>query len=324
MSADTATTDCPDHTWDSLPEDMYIDTYGVRFAVLPTPDGGELYLTEHGWALRHHLVPENWYTDKQYATVGTRLDVGTATLYRVPISYKGRDEEFVTRFSRFGQDLPPVLNEFPDHLDRDVVSSAAFNDPFQEFSLIADLRHGAYGPPGVRMLTKRPLGIYVPSKRFPKWQLTRKESLVRNANLSLDDDFACHPQSHHIHIDPQRDYITIYGWIKGMDAQDACEAGLIVTSEMMALSIRVETDLARKGFYVVDNKPRHFIVRQRADGSMLRDRNGRLIYALIDFELLCRTDEYKAYIETQRAECRAGELGYWYCGDCIERASRQA
>jgi hypothetical protein len=37
---------------------------------------------------------------------------------------------------------------------------------------------------------------------------------------------------------------------------------------------------------VFDNKPRHYILRQRPDGQLLRWPDGRIVWALIDFELL--------------------------------------
>jgi hypothetical protein len=54
----------------------------------------------------------------------------------------------------------------------------------------------------------------------------------------------------------------------------------------------VVEDLAGKGFRVLDTKPNHVILRKRTSGELLR-RRGRLTYALVDFELLQRTEEYE-------------------------------
>jgi hypothetical protein len=57
-------------------------------------------------------------------------------------------------------------------------------------------------------------------------------------------------------------------------------------------------DLAVKGFRMLDIKPNHIILRRRLDGSLLA-RHGRLSYALVDFELLQRTEEYRKWHENE-------------------------
>ncbi|MFP3422798.1 hypothetical protein R0K19_25865, partial [Bacillus sp. SIMBA_161] len=37
---------------------------------------------------------------------------------------------------------------------------------------------------------------------------------------------------------------------------------------------------------VLDHKPKHFVLRERKDTGQLLRRHNRLVYALIDFELL--------------------------------------
>jgi hypothetical protein len=54
--------------------------------------------------------------------------------------------------------------------------------------------------------------------------------------------------------------------------------------------------MAAKGFRVLDIKPGHIILRQRLDGRLLV-RQGRLVYALVDFELLQRTEEYQRWVD---------------------------
>jgi hypothetical protein len=48
--------------------------------------------------------------------------------------------------------------------------------------------------------------------------------------------------------------------------------------------------MARLGYRVLDNKPRHVIVRPRPDGA-LATRHGQTLYALVDFELLQRIED---------------------------------
>jgi hypothetical protein len=45
-------------------------------------------------------------------------------------------------------------------------------------------------------------------------------------------------------------------------------------------------------------KPAHIILRPRADKSLLRDRNGQIAYALVDYELLERTREHEQAVRT--------------------------
>ncbi len=89
-------------------------------------------------------------------------------------------------------------------------------------------------------------------------------------------------------LDLKREYVTIYEWLKGIDCEAAFEAGLVSEDEMKQMTARVTADLATNGFLVLDNKPRHYILRQRRrDGSLIRRGPDRaLSYGLIDFELL--------------------------------------
>jgi hypothetical protein len=44
---------------------------------------------------------------------------------------------------------------------------------------------------------------------------------------------------------------------------------------------------------VLDNKPRHLIVRPLSDGTLLH-RHGRIVYTMIDFELLQQHEDTAA------------------------------
>jgi hypothetical protein len=45
-------------------------------------------------------------------------------------------------------------------------------------------------------------------------------------------------------------------------------------------------ELRKCGFRMLDIKPAHCILRGRHNGQVLRDRKGRPVYALVDYELL--------------------------------------
>jgi hypothetical protein len=48
----------------------------------------------------------------------------------------------------------------------------------------------------------------------------------------------------------------------------------------------VRQELAEKGWVVLDHKPRHIIVRPVQGGTGLLSRQGKPVWALIDYELL--------------------------------------
>jgi hypothetical protein len=98
-----------------------------------------------------------------------------------------------------------------------------------------------------------------------------------------------------VHLYSSRIYIMLFEWIAGDSAEDCWKAGLLTKQEMRGLTKRVAVELERKGFRVLDNKPKHFILRKSADGLPLR-RGGKLVYGLVDFELLKRTPEYEAWL----------------------------
>jgi hypothetical protein len=56
--------------------------------------------------------------------------------------------------------------------------------------------------------------------------------------------------------------------------------------------------LEHKGYRVMDMKPAHVIVRPRAESRLLRDRNGQVVYALVDYELLLRTPEHEQAVRS--------------------------
>jgi hypothetical protein len=87
--------------------------------------------------------------------------------------------------------------------------------------------------------------------------------------------------------------------VKGHDAQEMFERGLLSKAEMEQLTRRATREMEQKGFRVLDNKPRHIILREWPKGQLLR-RHGELVYALIDFELLQRTEEYEKFLRTRK------------------------
>jgi hypothetical protein len=268
----------------------FIDLLGVTYVHSKTNDGGDLYLTKHGVPFWEQLLPENWFTKEWFEANRERL-TGTSVVYRVPTKkVNGAALDLVVKWSRVGEDVPL------DTLTIDRFINAEFNSPFEEFALLLELREGKSGPPDIRIRTQKPLAIYVPSERLQLWQTGRSESKIA-AKL------ARHPG---VELDILRQYVLLYGWIKGADIMEAASLWQIEPEERKvffdrAMSLVIH-ELELKGYHVVDMKPAHIIVRMRPDGSLLRDRTGQLVYALVDYELLERTPEHEQAVRSQHRQ----------------------
>ena len=247
---------------------------GVPYTWQSLHQGGDLYLTELGQPWTAHLQPENWFAHDWFITHRQRL-LGTSTICRVATRpVHGRSLQVVVRYNRFGTRVP---------LDTDVLCAhpnADFNSPFEEVAQVLALRAARPAAGGRRILTKRPLGIFSPPQRLALWQLGRTEDQTAAV-------LARHPGAP---LDPCRQYLLLYGWIRGQDAEQTAEtAGWPVAvktrffQEILALATE---ELRQCGFQMLDIKPAHCIVRGRPDGQVLRDRQGRPVYALVDYELL--------------------------------------
>jgi hypothetical protein len=246
-----------------------------------TLDGGdELYITEYGLPAAGNLLPENYWTDQEWFRRHSQKLSGTSTLYRIATkSVGGRSKDIVLKWNRMGQDVPGETRA-------EDLATAEFNSPFEEFSLTLELR-AARGQAPTRLLTHRPLAIYVPSQRMDLDHLGRKQYKIE---AKMD--------SHHeVELDMHRKYAVIYEWIKGIDAAEAYRQGLLSMEEMTALLGRAKEELRGKGYLVRDNKAQHLIVRAAGEGGgLLRDRRGQVLYATIDFELLERTPEHERQV----------------------------
>lgn len=248
---------------------------GVDYLRLKTRDGGDLYLTPFGVPLREQLDPENWYEPEWFCAKRTRL-MGTSAIYKVPTKpVYGVSLSLVVRFSRVGEEVPIDTRTRRNHI------RAEFNSPFEEFARVMELR-AACRMSRPRMFNKKPLAIYAPPERLQLWQTGRLESKIAAKRAE-------HPD---VELDILRQYILLYGWIKGLDAAQVADVlgeadgrrGWFLT-EMTTRAVR---DLAQHGFRMLDVKPQHILLRLRPDGSLLRRRDGQPAYALLDYELLER------------------------------------
>lgn len=247
---------------------------GVEYFHSQPAAGGDLFLTRFGTPFARQLQPENWFEPDWFTAHRRRLR-GTSMIYQVQTKpIEGRSLNVIVRFNRVGEDLPV------DTVTRNIHENAEFNNPFEEAAQVLALRSARVGEKCRRILTKRPLAIYSPSRRLELWQTGRSESLIALQQARLQG----------ITLDISRQYILLYGWIKGIDMQEAADQLGIPSAARDSLRVaaltQVEQDLERAGFRVMDMKPAHIIVRFTRDGLLLRRKDGSLAYALIDYELL--------------------------------------
>jgi hypothetical protein len=263
-----------------------ISLLGVDYVHMKTRDGGDLYVTRLGLPFWQNLLPENWYAQEWFETKRERLE-GTSTVYKVPTRrVNGVTLHLVVKWSRVGEGVPL------DTLTFNKFIHAEFNSPFEEFSLLMELRKGEAGPPGIHIRTQKPLAIYMPSERLQLWQTGRSEDKIRAKIVR-------HPG---VEIDILRQYVVLYGWVKGLDAVESAEYLKLRDQERAEFLARVTClathELWQKGYRVIDMKPAHVILRSGQEQSLLRDRNGQLVYALVDYELLERTPEHEQSVRS--------------------------
>lgn len=266
---------------------QWMNFLGVDYHHFMTADGGDLYLTNFALPFWRNLLPEHWYEPEWFKSKRRRLE-GTSTVYRMPtMDVDGKVLDLVVKFSRVGEDIPMdtfTINKFVN---------AEFNSPFEEFSLLMELRRGVHGPRGIRILTQKPLAIYVPPERLRLWQTGRSERRI-SAKI------ARHPG---VEIDILRQYVVLFGWVKGLDAVETADFFKLrdgIRKRFVShINSMVIHELAQKGYRVIDMKPQHVILRPRPGRKLLRDRDRQIIYALIDYELLQRTPEHEAVVRSE-------------------------
>jgi hypothetical protein len=280
---------------------------GLVYFHLKTSDGGDLYLTRFAEPYQEHFEVGNWYEKEWFRRHRIRLE-GTSSVYRVPTKeVNGKSLDLVVKNCRVGEDVPldtHTLQEFCD---------AEFNSPWEEFSLVMEMREGAFGPKDVTVNTQRPLAIYVPPEKMQPWQSGRSGSRINRIR-------AKHPG---IDLDILKQYKLIYEWIEGKNLLEVFEHIDINDDELVGhvkkINYMVISDLDRKGYLVADMKPEHIIISEpdvahiREIGSTPHmidpaDRQVELVYELIgsgsysviDYELLLRTPDHDNAVKDSR------------------------
>jgi len=257
---------------------------GVEYAHFNLRGDGDLYVTELGRPFTDCLFPENHWSDREWFRQHSRRLSGTSKLYRVTTKrVNGKQKDIVVKWNRMGQEIPG-----------DDFIGAEFNSPFEEFSLVMELRD-VQRTAAQKVYTQKPLAIYVPAKRLELWRTGRKQHMMRN---KIDEHVE-------IELDMRRLYAVIYEWIKGIDAAQACKRTIIDKDQMVSLTLLAEDRIGSLGFEVLDRKPHHVILRPQHNGDVLRDRGGDALFAMVDYELLRRTSKHELEV---RQEKRRGYL----------------
>jgi hypothetical protein len=255
---------------------------GVDYAHLRTGDGGDLYVTWDGLHRLDYLLLENWLEPDRFKAKRERLP-DTSTVYRLPSKpVNGHSIDLVVKYSRVGEDVPLdtiAFNRF---------ANAEFNSPYEEFSLVMDLRKSRAGQ---RILTHRPLAIHVPAKRLKLWQTGRADYRIASKKARYQDGAR--------YSSPICPCLPVgERYLRG----SSLAATLLVERHciLSQLTKRVRLDLEKHDYIVVDHKPAHIIVRPQKSGGLLRNRQGELAYALVDFELLALTPEHRREVSASR------------------------
>ncbi|RPI37302.1 MAG: hypothetical protein EHM54_03510 [Nitrospiraceae bacterium] len=284
-----------------------VNVLQVVYAHVKTSDGGDLYLTRFAEPHLDHFEINNWYERDWFDRHKIRLQ-GTSSVYRVPTKeVNGKSLDLVVKNCRVGEDVPIETHTLQEFCD------AEFNSPWEEFSLVMEMREGAHGPREIKVKTQRPLAIYVPPERMQPWQSGRSRSKINRIH-------AKHPG---IDLDILKQYKLIYEWIKGKNLPEVFEHIDITDEEIVrhlkGINYKVLADLDKKGYLVADMKPEHIIISE--DDALRIEEIGRshnnssaykkqvdllyqLItegnYSVIDYELLLRTARHEDEVKDSR------------------------
>lgn len=270
----------------ALGEAAELELLGVDYMHWRLPDGGDLYVTRHGRPFAAQLHPDSWFAAGWFEANREKL-VGTSTVYRVRTRPAGGRPplDLVVKWCRVGAQIPVDTFTFTQFVE------AEFNSPYEEFALAMELRADRRPP---RIIAHKPLGVYVPPHRLELWQLGRTLARMERKKALYRE----------VELDIYRQYILIYQWIEGCSLTEhygALPGGVEAhRDEMETIANDCRLALETKGFRMLDFKPEHIIVRPQRDGALLRRRDGSLVYALVDFELLQRTPEHERSVQAER------------------------
>ena len=280
---------------------------GVVYIHRKTRDNGDIYLTEYADKIHKHLNIGNWYEKRWFDRHKTRLK-GTGSVYKVPTKkVNGKSLDLVVKNCRVGEDVPLATHTLEEFCN------AEFNSPWEEFSLVFEMKENRFGSDKLVMKTQRPLAIYVPPEKMQPWQSGRSRDKINKVR-------ARHPG---VELDILKQYKLIYQWINGLSLTEIFEYIDIEHDEhvqhLKTLDQAVMSDIERKGYHVADSKPEHIIISpehtelvleigKKGTKNAAKDQIAYLYelinsdnYSIVDYELLLRTPEHdKLFKESKR------------------------
>jgi len=95
-----------------------------------------MYLTEQGVAVWQHLLPHNFWTDKEWFQTHSERQMGSGNVYKIrtkPID--GNPLDIVLKWNRMGADVPGETFDEMSTMD-----NARFLSPFEEFQILQELK----------------------------------------------------------------------------------------------------------------------------------------------------------------------------------------
>lgn len=286
----------------TISPDSFTNVLGVVYFHSKTSDGGDIYFTRFGQPLAQFLQIENWYEKDWFDRHCEKLQ-GTGSVYKVPTKpIDGKSLNLVVKNCRVGENVPLDTHTLLEFIN------AEFNSPWEEFSLVMEMREGRFGPPNITVKTQEPLAIYVPPEKLQMWQTGRSKAKMNKIT-------ARHPG---VDLDILKQYKLIYQWIEGKNIVEALEETGTRDNDLDAvlapLTKKAIADLEKKGYAIADMKPAHVIIGDKAMPSAWpetrpeEDRAEEKIHALIDrgdysvvdYELLLRTTPHEQEVKYSR------------------------
>lgn len=248
--------------------------FEVDYAHLKLPTEDDFFITAYGLSLLGNLNPVDFRAENPWFKNNSVRLPGSGCAYKVRTKkVNGRNRDVVVKWNRMGEDIPGAT-------DYDELMFAEFNSPFEEFSLVKELREALRKTP-LEVALQKPLAIYVPSEKYQLWQTGRDRHKMKTMIGSHTE----------IGLDMNRLYMVIFEWLEGADATQAFAQGWLDEAEVKTLAKDAADKFEKIGFVVRDNKPSHIIVKPGENGGPLRDAKGAISYGYIDYELLERTQQ---------------------------------
>jgi hypothetical protein len=247
--------------------------------------GDEMYITDQGMDVWQQLLPENFWTDKDWFQANSERQRGSGNVYKIRTKPLGlRQLDIIFKWNRMGTDVPGETFD-----ERSNLENARFLSPFEEFQLLKEMKEGLRYTPGMFEL-QVPLAIYVPKTKENSTSLGRRDYLMSFIQKQHKKDAG---------IDFDRNYAVIYQWMEGINIVEAYRAGVVRQQDIEELTEQSAIEMRDSGFVIADHKAEHLIVKVLGN-NVVRDSNENINYGYVDYELLERTPEREKIMRLER------------------------